>query len=184
MIKYKRFWRTLMIKTVQIVARGKNGVIGNKGEIPWKLPSDLKYFKENTLGHVCIVGRKTYETIKHLKDRKFIVISRSGITRVEDGIIYERDIDTALSIARINTQLAGKDQFFIIGGAEIYNLVAASTNKLLVTEVDIESKGDAFYHIPEGFELTKNGDTLEENGITYRFTEYEKVTKYIIKRSV
>ena len=167
----------MLIKTVQIVARGKNGVIGNKGDIPWRLPSDLKYFKENTLGHVCIVGRKTYETIKHLKGRKFIVISRSGITRVEDGIIYARDIDTALSMARINTHLAGKDQIFVIGGAEIYKLANELTHKLLVTEVDIESDGDAFYHIPEGFELTKTGETLEENGITYRFTEYEKVAK-------
>lgn len=165
------------IEVVQIVARSSNNVIGNGDEIPWKINGDLQYFKENTLNHICIVGRKTYETIKHLKGRKFIVLSRSGITRVEDGVIYARDIDTAIAMAKINTHLTNKNRIFIIGGAEIYRLSMEVSHRLLVTEVDIEVEGDATYEIPDYFKLVKNSEIFMENDCQYKFTEYEKVAK-------
>lgn len=167
----------MSIKVIQIVARGKNGVIGNNGDIPWKLPGDLKYFKENTLGHICIVGRKTYETIKHLKGRKFIVVSRSGITRIENGVIYSRDIDTAICMAKLNANLNKQEKVFVIGGGEIYRLATELTTNLLVTEVNIEIEGDAYYHIPDGFELIKSENEISENDISYKFTEYQRTTK-------
>jgi dihydrofolate reductase len=165
------------IEVVQIVARSSNNVIGNGDEIPWKIVGDLQYFKENTLNHVCIVGRKTYETIKHLKGRKFIVLSRNGVTRVEDGVIYARDIDTAIAMAKINTFLNNKTRVLIIGGAEIYRLSMEVSQRLLVTEVDIEVDGDATYEIPDCFKLVNESEAIHEGEYSYKFTEYERIPK-------
>ena len=68
----------MTIKFAHIVARSVNGVIGNNGYIPWKISRDLNFFKEKTTNNICIVGRKTYDGIKHLKNRTFIVISRQN----------------------------------------------------------------------------------------------------------
>ena len=165
------------IEVVQIVARSNNNVIGNGDEIPWKINGDLQYFKENTLNHVCIVGRKTYETIKHLKGREFIVLSRSGHTRVEDGVIFARDIDTAIAVAKLNAHLNNKSRIFIIGGSEIYRIGMELSDRLLVTEVDIEVEGDATYEVSDYFKLVNENETIHEGGYSYKFTEYERITK-------
>lgn len=161
------------IDMIHIVARSSNNIIGADNDIPWKLPSDLKYFKENTLDHVCIVGRKTYEGIKHLKGRDFIVLSR-GKERVENNVIFTNDIDRAICMATIKATLNNQDKVFIIGGAEIYKATFDRATKLLVTEVHMVVEGNAEYIIPDNFELISEQSIQKENDINYQFTEYKK----------
>ena len=103
----------MTIKFIQIVARSSNGVIGNGDDIPWKLPKDLAYFKEKTMNQVCIVGRKTYETIKFLKGRHFIVITRSPETLLE-GALSAKDIDTSIELAHSTAFTLGLKLVMII----------------------------------------------------------------------
>lgn len=154
---------------VHIVAKSVNDVIGNKGNIPWKLPSDLKFFKEKTMGKICIVGRKTYETIRHLKGRKFIVISSSFS---DSSAIWVNSIDEAYKIAkRINKD---NNEIFIIGGSQIYQQTFDNVEKLYVTDVEMKCEGDSYYKIPDNFILDKETYFQHEKGIDFRFLEYIK----------
>lgn len=161
------------IDIIHIVARSTNNIIGVDNDIPWKLPSDLKFFKENTLDHVCIVGRKTYDGIKHLKGREFIVLSR-GKERVENNVIFTNDIDRAICLASVKATINKQDKVFIIGGAEIYKKTFDHATKLLVTEVYMNVEGNAEYIIPDNFVLVHEWAIQKENDIYYQFTEYKK----------
>lgn len=163
----------MTIKFIQIVARSSNGIIGNGPDIPWKLPKDLAYFKEKTMNQICIVGRTTYETIKFLKGRRFIVITSSPET-LPEGVLSAKDIDTSIELARSTAINLGLNRVMIIGGSTIYRQTFQYTDKLLVTEIEKHFDGDAFYEIPPGFKLTKSSDIMSDNGLNFLFTEYVK----------
>lgn len=155
-----------------IVAVSTNGVIGNGDDLPWRIPSDLKYFKEKTEGKCCIVGRKTYETIKHLKNRKFVVVTRQKLENTENAI-FVNSIDEALEFVRNKHSLC-----YIIGGAEIYRQTFDIAAKLFITYVEKTVEGDAFYKMPDGmFELKKSSDLKTENGNIFYFMEYDRTNK-------
>lgn len=164
----------MCVKVVQIVARGANGVIGNKGNIPWKLPSDLQYFKEKTMNHYCIVGRKTYEGIKHLKNRKFIVISKSIVPLNPDDVCFS-NIQESIDYSKDKTKEAGNKRVYVIGGSEIYKETFDQTDILLVTQIEKEFEGDASYQIPDNFKLTDVSGLKSENGLLFLFTEYKRL---------
>lgn len=124
-----------------IVAVSKNGVIGQNGQIPWYLPADLKYFKKITMGHPVIMGRKSFVSIgRPLPGRENIVITRD-IYFAASGCLIARNIAEAIEIAAST----GKKEAFIIGGGEIYQQSIALWDKLYLTRVDIEVKGDVFF---------------------------------------
>jgi len=122
-----------------IVAVAKNGVIGKAGKMPWKIPGEQRQFKELTTGHVVIMGRKSYEEIGHpLPDRKNIVVSK---TKVFDG----ENLCTARSLGEALT-LAGKEEIFIAGGAELFREALLIADKIYMTYVDLEvQNGDRFF---------------------------------------
>jgi dihydrofolate reductase len=171
------------IKLIHLVAASTNGIIGSNDQIPWRAPDDLKRFKKLTLGHYCIVGRKTYDTIKHLKDRKFIVITRnpnqgdskpySGLTRVIDGVIFTSDLDSAIEMAKINAKVCKKDKVFIIGGGEIYKMTESRVDEVYLTRIHKEVElGDAFYKLPEGMKLDEIHHHTESNGLDTTYENY------------
>lgn len=124
-----------------IVAKAKNGVIGIDNTLPWHLPADLKHFKQTTLGHPIIMGRKTWESLgRALPGRRNIVISREARFHAEGAECFT-SIDAAIDACK------NEDLAFIIGGAQIYEQALDQVNKLVITEVDIEVAGDA--HFPE-----------------------------------
>lgn len=127
-----------------IAAVSKNGVIGKDNDVPWYLPADLKYFKNKTLNHHVIMGRKTLDSIEQpLPKRTNIILTRNPFF-VASNVIVVHDIEEALEIAEQN----GEEETFILGGAEIYKLSLPYLDKLYLTEVDIDiPNGDA--HFPE-----------------------------------
>lgn len=157
-----------MTKFIHIVAVSTNGVIGNGDDLPWRIPSDLQHFKEVTMNHYCIVGRKTYETIKHLKNRNFIVISRQSFEDQENAK-YVKDVESAIEYARSIRM----NRCYIIGGAEIYKQTFKYATKLLVTYVEKTVEGTAFYEIPSQYKMVKSSDFKSENGYLFYFMEYE-----------
>ncbi|MFN4253378.1 MAG: type 3 dihydrofolate reductase [Saprospiraceae bacterium] len=124
-----------------IVAVAKNNVIGKDNQIPWYLPADLAWFKRCTLGHAVIMGRKCFRSIgRPLPKRTNIVITRDPFF-VADGVVIVNSIEAALDYAFD----AGETEAFIIGGGEIYRQSVEFWDKIYLTEVDLETKGDVFF---------------------------------------
>ncbi|MCE6992702.1 dihydrofolate reductase [Dyadobacter sp. CY323] len=126
-----------------IVAVSENGVIGKENQLLWRLPDDLKRFKQLTLNHPMIMGRKTFESIgKPLPGRTSIVITRNpGFTF--DGIIIVHSLEDALAKAAET----GTDEVFIIGGGDLYQQAQPITDRLYVTEVKTVIDGDTYFKI-------------------------------------
>lgn len=122
-----------------IWAQSRNGVIGNKGGIPWKLHDDMRNFITTTKGHPVIMGRGTFESMKKvlLKERQNIVVTSQKDYQVPGGCLVAHSLTEALS-------LADPDPFFI-GGSKIYKEALKIADKLYITRVDAEVEGDTFF---------------------------------------
>ncbi|MDD4371124.1 MAG: dihydrofolate reductase [Anaerostipes sp.] len=121
-----------------IVAYAKNQVIGNKGCIPWKIKGEQKRFKELTTGNVVIMGRRSYEEIgRPLPNRTTIVVSTTK----------NFDDDNCLTATSLNEaiQMAGDNDIYISGGARLYEEALPLVEKMYVTEIDAEIKGDTYF---------------------------------------
>ena len=131
-----------------IAAMSLNRVIGSNGAIPWHLPDDFRWFKGMTLGHAVIMGRKTFESLgRPLPQRRNIVLSRQDVSHV-DGIEYAHSPESALS-------MLGDDAGWVIGGAEIYQLLLPLCTDLYLTIVPRFVRGDVvFPEFEDRFRLT------------------------------
>ncbi|PWE17860.1 dihydrofolate reductase [Marinicauda salina] len=133
------------MKLAFVVARGSNGVIGAGGDLPWRLRSDLKRFKEITMGKPIVMGRKTWESLprKPLPGRANIVVSRS-LREAEGAEVFD-DVRHALEAARAAAVQAGAGEVCVIGGAQLYDLLLEKADRLYLTEVDLAPEGDAVF---------------------------------------
>lgn len=131
-------------KIVLVAAHARNGVIGLDGDMPWRLPSDLRHFKAVTLGAPVIMGRKTYLSIgRPLPGRANIVVSRSGFSA--EGVETAASLEAAIELARDHARHSGAGQVSVIGGGEIYAQAIGLADELLLTEVDADIKGDTVF---------------------------------------
>lgn len=122
-----------------LVAVAENGVIGHKGGMPWRLPSDLRRFRRLTLGHHVIMGRKTFASIgRPLPGRKMVVLTRQNDYQAVDARIAASWED-ALAIAQDDSEV------FVIGGAEIFRLALPCVNRIYRTMVHDRPEGDTFF---------------------------------------
>ncbi len=130
-----------------VVAIGRDGVIGNDGALPWRLSSDMKRFKADTMGKPVVMGRKTYAGIgKPLPGRDNIVITRDPEFQAP-GCDVVAGIDDALDVARTRADASGAGEICVIGGGEIYRQSIGRADRLYVTHVDGRFDGDT--HFPE-----------------------------------
>jgi len=121
-----------------IAAMSLNRVIGRGNQIPWHLPEDFKWFKAATMGHVLVMGRKTFESIgRPLPGRETIVLTRGGWTHPT--------VKTAASLDHLPLAQGDARTVFIAGGAEIYRQALPACDELLLTLVKREVEGDAFF---------------------------------------
>ena len=128
-----------------IAAIGENGVIGNEGQIPWRLPSDFAFFRRTTLGKPVVMGRKTFESIgKPLPGRTNIVVSRRQGYQ-PDGVIVISDLDPALVHAAEIARAERASEVMVIGGAEIYRAAMPLAGRLYITHVALAPEGDAIF---------------------------------------
>lgn len=124
-----------------LVAADENNVIGKDNKLPWHLPNDLKYFKNQTWGMPILMGRKTFESIgKPLPGRKSIVITRSKDWN-HDGVEVVHSVDEAIEKAK---QLGAKE-IFVIGGAEIFQTAFPQANRIYLTRIHHQFDGDAYF---------------------------------------
>jgi dihydrofolate reductase len=119
-----------------VVARADNGVIGNKGALPWHIPEDLKHFKQRTMGKPMVMGRKTFESLPGLlPGRRHIVVTRDQTWQAA-GAEVAHDAEGAIALAGDVPEIA------VIGGAEIYRLFLPLARRIELTEVHRSPEGD------------------------------------------
>lgn len=128
-----------------VVAVARNGVIGRDGDLPWRIASDLKRFKQVTLGKPVVMGRKTWDSLprKPLPGRVNIVISRT--LAEAPGAQVCRDLDAALAAAQAAAAEEGATEVCVIGGAQIYAAVLDRAQRIYLTEIDLEPQGDSHF---------------------------------------
>lgn len=157
-----------------VVAKAANGVIGDRGRIPWRLPEDMRRFKRVTMGKPCIMGRKTWESLpkKPLPGRVNIVVTRDPHF-VADGALVVHSFDEA--IARAESKSAG--EIAVIGGEEIYRAALSGADSIYLTEVIAEFPGDARFPAidPAEWRETAREDHVTDAGLNYRFLTLERI---------
>jgi dihydrofolate reductase len=155
------------IKVAIIVAAAENGVIGRGGQLPWRIPSDLKAFRRLTLGKPVIMGRKTYTSIgKPLDGRLNIVVSRDPHFAVPGAVIVP---SLVAAIAHARTHAPGAPEIMVIGGAEIYRAALPLANRIYMTRVHAQPEGDAEFQVPEGADWTQVSSTPIPRGDSDQF---------------
>ncbi|MFT3803053.1 MAG: dihydrofolate reductase [Burkholderiaceae bacterium] len=155
-----------------IAARARNGVIGADDAMPWHIPEELKHFKATTMGQVLVMGRKTFDAIgRPLPGRETIVISRNGDWS-HPGCQRADSLEDALDRAAA----LGRDETFIAGGAQIYALAMPLADRLLITEVDLEPSGDAWFPFvdPGVWEVVARDPRSSAGGTAFAITEYRR----------
>jgi len=134
-----------MAKIVLVAAVARNGAIGVKGGLPWRLPSDLKHLRETTWGRPMVMGRKTFDSIgKPLPGRESIVVTRDA-SFSREGVHVARTIDAALALGEARAKAMGVDEIMVIGGGELYRATLDRADRLVLSEVDLAPEGDAFF---------------------------------------
>ena len=151
-----------------IAAIGKNNVIGKDNSLPWKLPEDMKRFKELTSGKPVIMGRKTFESIgKPLPNRKNIIITRDKNYRAKNCIVVH-SVEGALKAAK------GNEEVMIIGGEQIFKLFLPIANRMYLTFIDEDFEGDAYFPDYNKNEWKEVKREEHENDYKYVFVDLER----------
>lgn len=156
-----------------ILARAKNGVIGADGGLPWRLPADMRHFKDITLNKPVIMGRKTWESLpKPLVDRLNIVITRNTAYAAA-GAQVAPNVEAAIEVAK--KEMPGRE-VMVIGGAEIYQLALPRARRIYLTEIDLEPEGDTYFDVPDaGWQETAREDhAAEGDKPAYSFVTLER----------
>jgi dihydrofolate reductase len=157
-----------------IVAASQNGVIGKDGALPWRIREDMARFKRLTMGHPCIMGRKTWDSIpkKPLPGRTNIVVTRNDALKAE-GALVASSFEAALEIAMEEKPT----EIMIIGGAAIYAEALARAGRIYFTEVAGSIEGDAFFPQSNPYEWRQvsTEGPFEEETHRYRYLTLERV---------
>ncbi|MFT8704406.1 dihydrofolate reductase [Bifidobacterium aquikefiricola] len=171
---------------------GRQAAIGFQGGMPWHLSEDLKRFKELTVSHPVIMGRRTWESLgerhRPLKNRDNIVVSRNVHYHAEGATVVE-DIDAALTIANqesIPDDGIDRSEIWVIGGSQLFQAALPHADKAYVTEIRAEVEADTF--APDILQLVDAGlwrldnetPWIQPHDVTneisdFRFVQYERV---------
>jgi dihydrofolate reductase len=144
------------MKLTFILAMDENNLIGSNNDLPWRLPADLKYFKQQTLGKTVLMGRKTCESLPFvLPNRRNIVLTRN-INFVRQGFDIIHKLDTLKDF---------EDEVMVIGGGHIYKLLLPFASKLLITKIHHKFYGDTYFEWDEDIwqTISKEDHFADEN---------------------
>jgi dihydrofolate reductase len=154
-----------------VVAHSANRVIGREGELPWRLPADLRHFRELTRGGTVVMGRRTFESLpdafRPLPERRNLVLSGDAGYRPPGAEVF-CSLDAALD--------ACERDCFVIGGALTYRDALPRCERLYATEIDVELDGDAYFPEIDAHQWTcvEDGGRLVENDLGFTFRTYER----------
>jgi len=158
-------------KIYLVAAVAANGVIGRNGELPWRLPEDLKHFKEVTLGHPVIMGRRTWESLgkyRPLPGRRNIVVTRNAAYEAP-GASVAGSLESALDLC------AGEDRVSVIGGQQLFAQALSMADGLDLTEIHREYEGDTWFPPFDRakWKASKREAHTARDGMRFDFVLYE-----------
>ncbi len=166
-----------------VVAVAENGVIGRGGQLPWRMPSDLKVFRRLTLAKPIIMGRRTFASIgKALDGRDNIVVTRDA-SFLAPGVTVATSLDEALQMAHRFAAARGADEIMIIGGADIFALALPLADRIYLTRIHANPQGDITFPplAPTDWSETKqepiSPDPRDDHKAT--LTLYERVDRTV-----
>lgn len=154
-----------------IAAVASNRTIGLDNTLPWHLPEDLKHFRQLTMGHHIIMGRKTFESLgRLLPGRTTVIVSRQSGYAAEGAI-------TAGSLREAVAACGSDGEVFVIGGAELYREALTLADRLYVTEVHAEFKGDAYFpeYDREAWREETRESHVSADGLAFSFVTYSRI---------
>jgi dihydrofolate reductase len=158
-------------RIVVVVARADNGVIGVGGDLPWRLPPDLAHFKRTTMGHVVVMGRKTFDSMgRPLPGRTNVVVTRQPDWSA-DGVLTAGSLDDALALAS-----SYDGDVMVIGGGEVYAEALPLADEVVLTEVHLFPAGDV--HFPNLEPATWHEvarEFQEHEDVRFDFVRFERV---------
>lgn len=151
-----------------MAAQAKNRVIGNGPDIPWHAKGEQLLFKAITHNQWLLVGRKTFESMGALPNRKYAVVSRSGFTTDNENVLVFPSVESALKELEKIT-----DHVIVSGGGEIYKSLISEVDTLHISIIDIEAEGDIkFPEIPNSYSLVFEQEF--ESNINYRYQIWQR----------
>lgn len=165
-------------RIAMIVGVAANGVIGSDQTIPWRIPSDMQFFRRTTMGKPVVMGRKQYETVgKPLPGRTNIVITRQPGYQPE-GVVVVASIAAALEKARAVAIADGVEEIMIIGGGEIYAQLMDRADRLYVSHIALSPEGDVRFPAidPAEWQVIDSPDVVpsEKDEAAYRVNVYAR----------
>ncbi|WP_046226542.1 dihydrofolate reductase [Paenibacillus dauci] len=156
-----------------IWAQGREGIIGKDNDMPWKLPKDMAYFKQQTQHKTIVMGRKTWNSFgsKPLPNRKNIILTR-------DVSFEAKEVQVLHSVEEATQLASTEEELMIIGGSQIYKEFLNYADRLLVTRIEQDFEGDTYFPEVDWSEWTLvntvPGIRDEKNDYDYRFEEYKR----------
>ena len=161
----------MTVSLVAAVARG--GVIGRDGGIPWRLPEDMARFRELTMGHAVVMGRRTWES---LPDQFRPLPGRGNVVVTRNPDWSARGADRAGSVEEALDLLESESRVFVIGGGEIYAAALPFADELVLTEIDAEVAGDTTFPRWDRseFDEVERREQVAEDGTRFAFVVYER----------
>jgi len=155
-----------------VVAHSSNRVIGRDGGLPWRLPGDMRHFRELTTGHTVLMGRRTYQSLperfRPLPGRRNLVLSSDPHFDAAGAEVFG-DLASALE--------ASAGDCYVIGGAVTYEETMPLAQRLYTTEIEAEIDGDVhFPPVGADWSCVEQSERLSENDLHYRFRTYERTT--------
>jgi dihydrofolate reductase len=164
---------------VLVVAAAENGVIGRDNAMPWRIKSDLKFFRAVTINKPVIMGRKTYASIgKPLAGRTNIVITRNSEFSAA-GVLVAPGIEQALSAARGDALRRGTNEIAVIGGTEIFLQTMPLADRIVLTRVHANPQGDTYMPAIDSSVWRETGHAPQERGpdddYGFTFVQYQRV---------
>ena len=136
-------------KIVAIWAQDRNGIIGKANHLPWRLPKDLKHFKEITLNQAILMGRITFEGMNKrlLLNREMLILTSQSDYQIEGATVVK-------SVEEVLTWYTNQDKIlYIVGGSQVYKLFEPYVDELIVTQVQTEVDGDTYF--PRDFDFSR-----------------------------
>ncbi|WP_416841189.1 dihydrofolate reductase [Haloferax sp. DFSO52] len=163
------------IQFVLVAAVADNGVIGREGDMPWHLPEDLQHFKETTMGHPVVMGRKTYESIaRHLDGplpgRQSVVLTSRDLD-VPDGAQTAASIAEAVDASVALANEMGVETVYVVGGATVYEQFLDRASGMVLTELDEAHEGDTRFPAWNRDEWVETDRDTRDG---FSFVEYER----------
>lgn len=155
-----------------ILAVDKNWGIGKDGKMLFHIKKDLAHFKSYTLGNICIMGRKTYESMGGaLPDRENIVLTRNKNYKSKDAKVFT-NYKEVLSYVKER-----REEVFVIGGEKIVEIFLEYCNEAIITKIYEKKEADTFLHnfdLDKDWFISEEYDIMEENGVSFRYVTYRR----------